>query len=254
MSKYLQLDHTKGQFFEYSAKEKEGFKEHKNSKGDVSYRYYYWEGVKGVLESVSIYVGKFGKQISMTIKDENGSYMYLPIDIKDQRGNVSNYAESLTRLLPSLKKGMNVVVRGYNFIPEGTKYSKVGISIVADDVKLQGLSHSFQKADGELVKGDIPPIVWEDDLLDENKKIINPESLAAKNKYLLSVIKRETDRLKFVKGESNTETKSETPNNSNKTTPSTKKETTTVPPKKEMPVVGEEDVDFGDDDDDNLPF
>lgn len=200
MAKYLQLDYKSGFFFDYSSEEKEGYEKHTTKTGKVGYRNYYKEGIKGILESVSIYDGKFGKQLSMTIKGEDNDLIYAPIDIKDQKGNVSEYAESLTKLLPKLEKGLVVHVRGYNFLPEGQKYNKVGISISVADTKLQGLTNAYYK-DGELVKGDIPAILWEEDELDSTKKTPNMASVDAKNKYLLKVIKEQTDRLQYVKSE-----------------------------------------------------
>jgi hypothetical protein len=158
MSKYLQLDYKSGFFFEYSTNEKEGYEKVTSTTGKVGYRKYYKEGVSGVLESVSLYDGKFGKQISMTIKDSDGDLNYLPVDIKDQKGNVAEYAESLTKLLPKLEKGLVVTVRGYNFLPEGQKYKKVGISITVADTKLQGLTNAYYDKEGNLVEGNIPAI------------------------------------------------------------------------------------------------
>src|SRR5690606_29775096 len=123
---YLQLEFSTGLFFIYSKDEKQGYDKHTSSKGNVSYRKYFKDGISGVLESVSIYDGKFGAQISMNIKDGDEIY-YAPVDVTDQRGNVDTYAESLIKLLPQLEKGMNVSIRGYNFKPEDNKYSKIGI-------------------------------------------------------------------------------------------------------------------------------
>ena len=71
-------------------------------------RKYYKDGVTGVLESVSIYEGKFGNQISMNIKNGDDVY-YVPVDIADQKGNVDTYDESLIKLLPQLNKGINKI-------------------------------------------------------------------------------------------------------------------------------------------------
>jgi hypothetical protein len=219
MSKYLQLDYKSGFFFEYSTNEKEGYEKVTSTTGKVGYRKYYKEGVSGVLESVSLYDGKFGKQISMTIKDSDGDLNYLPVDIKDQKGNVAEYAESLTKLLPKLEKGLVVTVRGYNFLPEGQKYKKVGISITVADTKLQGLTNAYYDKEGNLVEGNIPAILWEEDPLDSSKKTPSMASVDAKNKYLLKVIKEQTDRLQYVKNSDNSpqpkkeEPKQEAPKN-----------------------------------------
>jgi len=198
---YLQLEFGTGLFFDYSGEEKQGYEKHTSSKGNVSYRKYYKDGVSGVLESVSIYQGKFGNQISMNIKDGEKVF-YVPVDIADQKGNVDTYAESLTKLLPQLVKGKTVTVKAYNFTPEGEKYAKIGVSITQDGEKLKSaLTNAYYK-EGKLVEGDIPAIVWKEDAL--GKKKPSAVSLEAKNDYLLNVIKEQTERLKWVQGENQT--------------------------------------------------
>jgi hypothetical protein len=191
---YLQLEFGSGLFFDYSKEEKQGYDKHTSTKGNVSYRKYYKEGITGVLESVSIYEGKFGNQISMNIKDGDNVY-YVPVDIADQKGNVDTYAESLIKVLPKLNKGEQVSVRAYNFTPEGDKYSKIGVSISVNGEKLKGLTNTYTSKEGSLVEGDIPAIVWKKDALGKNKP--TAVSLEAKNDYLLNVLKEQTDRLKW---------------------------------------------------------
>lgn len=198
---YLQLEFGSGNFFMYSGTEKDGFEKHTSSKGNVSYRKYFKEGISGILESVSLYDGKFGQQISMNIKNGDEVY-FVPVDVYDQRSNVDTYAESLIKLLPNLQKGQSVVVRAYNFIPEGEQHAKIGISITADGEKLKGaITNSYYNKDKELVPGDIPAIVWVEKL---GKKKPSAVSLEAKDDYLLGVVTKETERLKFVKSSENT--------------------------------------------------
>lgn len=189
---YLQLEFGSGHFFDYSKEEKDGYVKHTSTKGNVSYRKYYKDGVSGILESVYIYDGKFGQQISITIKDGEEIY-YLPVDIYDQSKQVDNtYAESLIKLLPLLEKGQNVTISGYNFKPEDSKYSKIGISIKVSGEKLKSeITNSYYK-DGELVPGDIPAIVWVEKL---GKKKPSAASIEAKDEYLLSILEREEARL-----------------------------------------------------------
>lgn len=191
---YLQLDFSSGDFFKYSAEERDGYEKHVSSKGNVSYRKWYKYGVSGVLNSVSIYDGKFGQQISMTLQEGDEIY-YVPVELADQRGNVSTYAESLIKLLPNIDKGEQVTVRGYNFTPEGENYAKIGISIKVGEEKVKGaLTNAYYK-DGELVEGDIPAIEWKKNALGKNKP--SATSLEAKDDYLLEVLKAQTERLKW---------------------------------------------------------
>jgi hypothetical protein len=195
---YLQLEFGSGLFFDYSKDEKQGYEKHTSTKGNMSYRKYYKDGIIGILESVSIYEGKFGNQISMNIKNGDDVF-YVPVDIADQKGNVDTYAESLIKFLPQLEKGMNISVKGYNFTPEGDKYSKIGISFSVDGVKIKSeMTNAYMNKDGVLVAGDIPALVWKKDALGKNKP--SAVSQEAKNDYLLGVLKVQTDRLKWVSG------------------------------------------------------
>ncbi len=198
---YLQLEFGSGHFFDYSKEEKDGYVKHTSTKGNVSYRKYYKEGVSGVLESVSIYDGKFGQQISITIKEGDEIY-YLPVDIYDQSKQVDNtYAESLIKLLPLLEKGQNVTITGYNFKPEDSKYSKIGISIKVSGEKLKSeITNSYYK-DGELVPGDVPAIVWVEKL---GKKKPSAASIEAKDEYLLSILEAEEQRLTWKNSDNQT--------------------------------------------------
>jgi hypothetical protein len=197
---YLQLEFGSGLFFDYSKEEKQGYDKHTSTKGNVSYRKYYKDGVSGILESVSIYEGKFGNQISMNIKNGDDVY-YVPVDIADQKGNVDTYAESLIKFLPQLQKGMTVTVKGYNFTPEGDKYAKIGISISVNGEKIKSeMTNAYMNKEGVLVEGDIPALTWKKDALGKNKP--TAVSQEAKNDYLLEVLKVQTDRLKWVQGES----------------------------------------------------
>ena len=208
---YLQLEFSTGLFFKYSKNEEQGYEKHISTKGNTSYRKYYKEGITGVLESVSIYEGSFGNQISLNIKNGNDVY-YVPVDIADQKGNVDTYAESLIKFLPQLEKGMNIAVRGYNFTPEGDKYAKIGISVSVDGQKLKAnMSNAYFNKEGVLVPGDIPAVAWKKDALGKNKP--TAVSLEAKNDFLLEVLKRETERLKWVQGENSSSPPTETPKN-----------------------------------------
>ena len=208
---YLQLEFSTGLFFKYSKNEEQGYEKHVSTKGNTSYRKYYKEGITGVLESVSIYEGSFGNQISLNIKNGDDVY-YVPVDIADQKGNVDTYAESLIKFLPQLEKGMNIAVRGYNFTPEGDKYAKIGISVSVDGQKLKAnMSNAYFNKEGVLVPGDIPAVAWKKDALGKNKP--TAVSLEAKNDFLLEVLKRETERLKWVQGENSSAPPTETPKN-----------------------------------------
>ena len=192
---YLQLEFTSGLLFEYSKDDKQGYEKHTSTKGNVSYRKYFKDGVIGELDSASIYEGSFGNQISLNIKNGEDVY-YVPVGIADQKGNVDTYAESLIKLLPQLNKGDKVTVKGYNFTPEGDKYAKIGVSISVDGTKIKSeMTNAYYNKEGVLVDGDIPALVWKKDALGKTKP--SAVSQEAKNDYLLEVLKVQTDRLKW---------------------------------------------------------
>ena len=208
---YLQLEFSTGLFFKYSKNEEQGYEKHVSTKGNTSYRKYFKDGITGVLESASVYEGSFGNQISLNVKNGNDVY-YVPVDIADQKGNVDTYAESLIKFLPQLEKGMNIAVRGYNFTPEGDKYAKIGISVSVNGQKIKAnMSNAYFNKEGVLVPGDIPAVAWKKDALGKNKP--TAVSLEAKNDFLLEVLKRETERLKWVQGENSSAPPTETPKN-----------------------------------------
>lgn len=193
---YLQLEFGSGHFFDYSKEQKDGYVKHVSTKGNESYRKYYKDGVEGTLDSVSIYDGKFGQQISISLKKEDEIY-YLPVAIYDQKGQVDNtYAESLIKLLPQLEKGQNLTITGYNFKPEDSQYSKIGFSIKVSGEKLKStITNSYYK-DGALVEGDVPPMVWVEKL---GKKKPSAASIEAKDTYLLGLLETEEKRLTWKK-------------------------------------------------------
>ena len=203
---YLQLEFGSGHFFDYSKEEKDGYVKHVSTKGNTSYRKYYKDGVEGILDSVSIYDGKFGQQLSVSLMKEDEIY-YLPVAIYDQKGQVDNtYAESLIKLLPQLEKGQNLTIQGYNFKPEDSPYSKIGFSIKVSGEKLKcNITSSYYK-DGELVPGDVPALIWVEKL---GKKKPSAASIEVKDEYLLSVLQREEQRLTWKKEDNNSETDNE---------------------------------------------
>jgi hypothetical protein len=197
--KYLQLEFGSGKFFEYSKEEKDGYVKHTSTKGNISWRKYADDGISGILESVSIYDGKFGQQISLSVKNGDEIY-YVPIDIYDQSKQVDNtYAESLIKILPQLEKGQNITITGYNFKPDDSAYSKIGISVKVSGEKLKStITNSYYKQ-GELIEGDIPAIVWVEKL---GKKKPSAASIEAKDQYLLDLLVKHEARLTWKKDDS----------------------------------------------------
>lgn len=189
---YLQLDYKSGTLFEYSADPKEGFEKHVSKTGKESYRKYHKYGAEGTLNNVSVRDSNFGKQISIALEDG----IYVNFGLNDQKGNIDQFAEQIIKVLPMVNKGDQIKITPYNFLPEGEKYNKSGISFVVNGEKTKGLTNSYYDKEGKLVAGDVPAVKWKKDALGTNKP--SAASLEEKNDYLTGVLAKEAERLKWV--------------------------------------------------------
>lgn len=189
--KYLSLDYKSGTLFEYSKDQKEGFEKHTSSTGKESYRKYYKYGVEGTLNNIQIRDSNFGKELSIQM-DEG---FIVNFGINNQKGHVDQFTESVIKVLPSLTKGDALKIAPYNFLPEGEKYSKAGVSISVNGEKVKGLTNAYYK-DGKLVKGDVPAVQYKESPLGGKKPSAADQE--KKDEYLLEVLAKETERLKWV--------------------------------------------------------
>lgn len=168
---YLQVEFKTGNVFEFSKEEKDGFEEHKNSKGTVTWRKYYKAGIFGIYRGSSIRESKFGKEVSIHLIDENGDNNYINLPLLTQDKTIAPYAESLITVLPSMEKDYVYRIFPYAMEKEGTKYKNYGVSVmhadleertVKEDFPLDRLKYSYTTKDGKSFKGDIPEIKWEE--------------------------------------------------------------------------------------------
>lgn len=206
MAKYLQLEFKTGNFYEYSGTAKDGFKESPNGNGFRRYT----NKPKGELLSAIIYEGKFGEQLSFTLKDEQGDFMYVPVELYNNKGQLSTYVESLIRFLPLLEKGQQVEFNGYNFKPEDSKRSVIGFSLSINGEKVEPALTYTKTKDGKVIeKGDIPPLEWKEDTLGKVKP--SAVSVEAKEDYLKSVLAEALEKLKKDEQPAAEEPKKEAP-------------------------------------------
>jgi hypothetical protein len=168
---YLQVEFGTGNLFEYSKEEKEGFEEHRSSKGTVSWRKYWKEGVYGIYRGTSIFDSNFGKEVSIHLVDANGDNVYVKLPLLTQDKAIAPYAESYIGVLPAMEKDFVYRVFPYAMEREGTKYKNYGVSVahadmhertVRSDYPLERLKYAHTKKDGTKVEGDIPEAIWED--------------------------------------------------------------------------------------------
>lgn len=190
-TKYLQVDYSTGNIFQFSKTEQEGYEPHTNTKGVVSYRKVYNKGLYGTLKGVTIRDSDFGKEISIAVIDKAGDTNYLNLPLFDAKKNLASYAESFITVLPQLKLNNPYRFYAYNIKEEGQKYSKVGLSVAHADIqaetadkenKIPKLSYTYTK-DGKEVKGDVPAIIWEEDF--DGSRTMNAK---AKNKFLYDIL------------------------------------------------------------------
>lgn len=190
-TKYLQVDYSSGNIFQFSKAEQEGYEPHTNTKGVVSYRKIYNKGLYGTLKGITIRESDFGKEISISVTDKVGDTNYLNLPLFDAKKNLASYAESFITVLPQLKLNSPYRFYAYNIKEEGQKYSKVGLSVAHADIqsetadkenKIPKLTYTYTK-DGKEVKGDVPAILWEEDF--DGSRTMNAK---AKNKYLYDIL------------------------------------------------------------------
>jgi len=191
-NKYLQIEFKSGNLFEYSKEQKEGFEEHKNSKGNVSYRKYYKEGIFGVYKGTTLRDTDFGKEVSIFMVDGNGDNNFISFPLFDQSKNIAAYAESLITVLPSMEQNYVYRIFPYTMEKEGSKYKSYGVSVkhaditdktVREDFPLARLTYTYTNKSGELVNGDVPAVVWKENF--DGSKI---KDQFEKNKFLHEVL------------------------------------------------------------------
>ena len=185
-NKYLQLEFSTGQLFEYAKNEKDGFEKHVNTKNVTSYRKYYKDGVFGKLKGISVRPSDFGEQLSVFFEAKDGDKFYINLPLMDQKGNIANYATGVIAYMPYLIENED-----YRFFPfaipredDPTK-KNYGVSIKWADLEsedydntnlIQKLGQSyFDRKTGNLVEKEIPAGIWsknfkKEDVLDSTAK------------------------------------------------------------------------------------
>jgi hypothetical protein len=166
---YLQVEFKSGNVFEFSKDEKQGFEEHKNSKGVVTYRKYYKEGIYGIYKGTTIRDTKFGREVSIHLVDSYGNNCFLSLPLFTQKKTIAPYVESFITVLPSMEKEYVYRVFPYSMQREGTEYKNYGVSVmhadmyektVRKDYPLERLSYGKWGENEEWIDGDIPKAEW----------------------------------------------------------------------------------------------
>jgi hypothetical protein len=193
-NKYLQIEFSTGNLFEFSKAEKEGFEQHKSTKGTISFRKYYKEGIFGIYRGSSIRETDFGKEVSIHLVDNDGINNYINMPLFDQKKNIAAYAESFIGVLPSLEANYVYRVFPYSMDKKNSEYKSYGVSVkhadmetksVREDYPLQRLTYTIVNKEGEVKEGDIPAIKWEENF--DGTKVKNTFE---RNKYLYQVLEK----------------------------------------------------------------
>lgn len=123
---YVNLQGGTGKFFTTSKEAKEGYEPHIKKDGNTVFRKYLDE-VMGILQSVTLRDGEYGKQICIHLK---GLQEYsLQIQFTGAYG-VDKFAEDLITQLGSLEKGKEYRFKGYVIEKsDDNPYERRGISI-----------------------------------------------------------------------------------------------------------------------------
>ena len=221
MAKNLRIDFTTSMLFEYSKVQKDEFTEHVSSKGNTSFRKYYRQGITGSLESVEIRDSKFGQNLQLVFKEDNGELVYTQVNLYDQRGEVDNaFAEPIIRLVENLEKGVIYKVVPYNLSAEDQKsYDETteGREVKQKYYDRRGVSVKLE--DGTKIKdtltygdnGNIPSIVWKEHPSSPGKKKPSAASLEEKTEFLVATLKSAIDNgLAYKSTSTNSAPKQET--------------------------------------------
>lgn len=198
--KYIQ-SYFDGSLFEYSKDNKEGFVEHTNSKGTVSYRKYYNRGVDGNL----LWVNRKNNQhlnnreeIEIVLGDGDITY-YVTFPVLNNNGDeVDDFVEALVRVLPNMEKGKRYNINNWHM--------KKGDVINGEPVKYNNSGVTVKDENGEKVEpaltyvtennkdGDIPRIEWKEKAGKNRPTAVSKES---KLEFLYDKLVEETARLAY---------------------------------------------------------
>jgi hypothetical protein len=192
---FLKVEGSTGKLFETIKEEKAGYEKYTSSTGKVSYRKHF-KDVTGELLNTEIRDTDWGQLFGIALKNEDTIFK-IELNIYSQDKNVENrYMESMLKLLPLINKGETYTISPYNFIPEGEKYPKAGMSVKKGTEKLKAsLTNSYYDKKGNLVPGDIPAIKWVEKL---GKKKPSAVSLEQKDEFLLDLLTTHNERLKWA--------------------------------------------------------
>lgn len=243
MTNYIQ-SYYDGSLFQYSKEEKEGYKEHTNSKGKVTYRKYYNTGVEGELVSIQLRKNEYlnnREELRLKLNDVGEEYVVdFPV-LNNNGDEIDDFVESIVRQLPNMNKGERYNINNWRLNKgdvindEVVQYTNSGVTIKKDGEKI---GYKLTYVTDNNPKGDIPKLEWKE-IAGKNRP--TAASKEAKLVFLYDTLKKEVERL----------------GTSNNT--STAKPSTSSKPSNQVPTATPQEAfepvsDLNEDDHDDLPF
>lgn len=209
MTNYIQ-SYYDGSLFQYSKDEKEGYKEHTNSKGKVSYRKYFNTGVEGELVSVELRKNEHlnnREELRFKLSDVGEEYV-IDFPVLNNNGDeVDDFVEAIIRQLPNMNKGENYNInnwrlnKGDTINNEVVQYTNSGVTIKKDGEKI---GYALSYITDNNPKGDIPRLEWKE-IAGKNRP--TAASKEAKLVFLYETLKKEVERLEASTAKPNVSTK-----------------------------------------------
>lgn len=216
----LDVDWKTAVFYEYSKDAKDGFKEHTNTVGTVSWRKEHPQGVYGLLQSISVVDTNLGKKLAIRLMDGDNVFI-AKFAMYDQRGNFdNNFVEPLITMLPNLQKD-----QAYRIFPwtmesktsknkNGTPRKMYGVSIKQADLDkkevLEGdqykvnQAYSWKKKDETFdANKHLPELVFEEELGSWKPTAV---SLDNRRKFLLNLLNKALETLGYNPDEQSSNT------------------------------------------------
>jgi hypothetical protein len=175
MKNYLQANYD-GTIFQYSKDEKPEFKAHTNTKGVVSYRKFYNQGVDGTLLSVVKKNNQFlnnAEEIKITLQDGEDENI-ISFTVLDQSGDgMDDFSEAMTLLLPKMSKGEVYNINNWSMKKgdiiggEVVKYPKKGVTLKQEGLKIKSdMTFEYVKNKNTDLEqhfpGDVPMLQWKE--------------------------------------------------------------------------------------------
>ena len=167
MTHYIQ-SYYDGTLFEYSKSPQEGFVEHTNSKGKVSYRKYYRQGVEGSLVGVETRVNQYlnnREEVIFTLSNAGDEYKVTFPVLNNDGTQLDDFTESIVRHLPALQKGATYSINNWRMnkgdMVNGEKvlYNNSGVSFKQGGEKVAAvLGYNTDNNPN----GEIPRIEWKE--------------------------------------------------------------------------------------------